>query len=218
MAEPGYPAARAVAPRIQEHFVRHRSVGDGSAAELPPVEAIEAIIDAAFWASLRREEGYVPRISLALLPPEAGAAPAAVRAAAAAQLERARARRARGRAARHPSRRLAVGPSRELKVWGTTRTVPDALLRPRGRRAGTPGDQTSSRRRREVRQRRRPRRRSGQGRRRAGIGAARLPVAADVAARLRHARGDPAAVQRPGGTRRLDARARPRRIAPGGAR
>ncbi len=31
---------------------------------------IEATIDAAFWASLRREEGYSPRISLALLPPE----------------------------------------------------------------------------------------------------------------------------------------------------
>ena len=38
----------------------------------PDAEDIEAIIDAAFWASLRREEGYVPKISLALLPPDAG--------------------------------------------------------------------------------------------------------------------------------------------------
>ena len=32
---------------------------------------IEALIDTGFWTSLRREEGYVPIISLAFLPPEA---------------------------------------------------------------------------------------------------------------------------------------------------
>jgi hypothetical protein len=37
----------------------------------PDAEAIEAIIEAAFWASLRREEGYMPRISLALVEPDA---------------------------------------------------------------------------------------------------------------------------------------------------
>lgn len=31
---------------------------------------IERLINEAFWASLRREEGYVPKISLAFLPPE----------------------------------------------------------------------------------------------------------------------------------------------------
>ena len=31
---------------------------------------VERVIDATFWASLRREEGYVPKISLAYLPPE----------------------------------------------------------------------------------------------------------------------------------------------------
>ena len=36
----------------------------------PDVNSLEAIIDAAFWASLRREEGYAPKISLAFLPPE----------------------------------------------------------------------------------------------------------------------------------------------------
>ena len=36
----------------------------------PSVEDIEAIVDAAFWASLRREENYLPRISLALLSPD----------------------------------------------------------------------------------------------------------------------------------------------------
>ena len=37
----------------------------------PDEEAIETIVDAAFWASLRREEGLWPRISLALVPPDA---------------------------------------------------------------------------------------------------------------------------------------------------
>jgi hypothetical protein len=41
------------------------------AAPLPDTAAIEAIIEAAFWASLRREEGYIPRISLAWVAPEA---------------------------------------------------------------------------------------------------------------------------------------------------
>src|SRR5262249_41684225 len=36
---------------------------------------IEAIIDAAFWASLRREEGYVARVSLAFLSPDQASHP-----------------------------------------------------------------------------------------------------------------------------------------------
>ena len=38
---------------------------------MPDAGTIEALIDAAFWASLRREEGYATRISLAFLAPEA---------------------------------------------------------------------------------------------------------------------------------------------------
>lgn len=37
---------------------------------MPDADAIEQLINAAFWASLRREEGYVAKISLAYLPPE----------------------------------------------------------------------------------------------------------------------------------------------------
>lgn len=37
---------------------------------LPTADEIEAMIDAAFWASLRREEGYTPKISLAYLRPD----------------------------------------------------------------------------------------------------------------------------------------------------
>ncbi len=79
ITEARYPAARTVAPRVREHFVRHaESVADRDQSArdlLPDLEAIESIIDAAFWASLRREEGYVPRVSLALLPPSHAAHP-----------------------------------------------------------------------------------------------------------------------------------------------
>src|SRR5204863_7988496 len=76
MSDPAYPAARAIAPRIQSQFAHHleAAVGDASLT-LPEAADIEAIIDAAFWASLRREEGYVPKISLALLPPERAVQP-----------------------------------------------------------------------------------------------------------------------------------------------
>src|SRR5882762_7017102 len=67
-----YPAARAAAPALHEHFARHRQAlqpGPEPVASLPAEAAIEALVSAAFWASLRREEGYVPKISLAYLSP-----------------------------------------------------------------------------------------------------------------------------------------------------
>src|SRR5437899_6582997 len=68
-----YPVARTVAPKLQAHFARHldaaRQQGLEPIVPLPDIGAVEAMIDAAFWASLRREEGYVPKISLALLAP-----------------------------------------------------------------------------------------------------------------------------------------------------
>jgi hypothetical protein len=73
MTEPAYPAARAVAATVQTHFARQlaaaRKQGPQELAPAPDAETIERIIDAAFWASLRREEGYAPKISLAFLPP-----------------------------------------------------------------------------------------------------------------------------------------------------
>src|SRR5688500_12957013 len=75
MMGPAYPAARAIAKRVQQHFSRHimaaRQNGTDNLAPEPDEEAIETIIDAAFWASLRREEGLTPRISLAFVPPTA---------------------------------------------------------------------------------------------------------------------------------------------------
>jgi hypothetical protein len=69
-----YPAARLVAPTVHSHFEKHlagaRARGRDPIAALPAPDAIERMINATFWASLRREEGYIPKISMAFLPPE----------------------------------------------------------------------------------------------------------------------------------------------------
>ena len=73
MKREAYPAARTISPKVQAYFARHaagarhRSQGRTT---VPDAETIQAVIDAAFWASLRREEGYTPRISLACFHPK----------------------------------------------------------------------------------------------------------------------------------------------------
>jgi hypothetical protein len=71
-AQPAYPAARVAASRIHTHFARHSAAPrEGrKAAAVPDAATVEAMIEAAFWASLRREEGYMPRISLAFVAAE----------------------------------------------------------------------------------------------------------------------------------------------------
>ena len=75
MNHPAYAVARTVAPTVAEHLRLHRAALPPSPAEQPPLELlptadhIEALVDTAFWASVRREEGYVPKISLAFLRP-----------------------------------------------------------------------------------------------------------------------------------------------------
>ncbi len=71
--EAAYPAARIVSPRVHAYFTRQRAENGASSAciaTLPDTATIQAIVDAAFWASLRREEGFIPRISLAFVAPE----------------------------------------------------------------------------------------------------------------------------------------------------
>jgi hypothetical protein len=74
MNEPAYPLARAAAARIHDHFRRHRepflALGGPPLAPLADVETVEEMIDSGFWASLQREEGYPPQISLAFVAPE----------------------------------------------------------------------------------------------------------------------------------------------------
>jgi hypothetical protein len=126
MSEPAYPAARIVAPKIHAHFVLHeteaRRRGRTVVAKPPDEDTVEALIDAAFWASLRREETYIPKISLAFLEPEAATHPmmfarplplvpgALVKVAPAVE---------------RPGIHLGVsqGPA-GLSVWGTVRAIP----------------------------------------------------------------------------------------------
>jgi hypothetical protein len=75
-SEPVYAVARTIAPLVATHLAQHRVTVDGSASTVatadvpvPDASVVGALVDAAFWASLRREEGYVPTISLAFLPP-----------------------------------------------------------------------------------------------------------------------------------------------------
>jgi hypothetical protein len=126
MTEPAYPAARLVAATIQAHFARHlataREKGQEGLASQPDTQTIEEIIDAAFWASLRREEGFVPKISLAFLPPEQAGQPLMFEQrlplypAALTRL---------APAVERPGIHLGVWRyGGQLSVWGTTRTIP----------------------------------------------------------------------------------------------
>jgi hypothetical protein len=65
-AEPVYPVARTVATLVAAHLAQHRATVDAASAvpatadvPRPDASVVGALVDAAFWASLRREEGYV---------------------------------------------------------------------------------------------------------------------------------------------------------------
>src|SRR4051794_556343 len=125
-----YPAARSVSPTVQAYFERHAAEaarrGQQQLAPLPDAETIEALIDAAFWASLRREEGYVPKISLAFLRPEQAIQPLLFERYL--PLEPSALTRV-GPAVERPGIHLGVWCNGdELCVWGTTRTVPTLCL------------------------------------------------------------------------------------------
>jgi len=74
-----YQAAQIVAATIETHFATHlaqaSAKGEIDLAPQPPARVIEAILDAAFWSSLRKEEGHSPKISIAFLPPEQAVKP-----------------------------------------------------------------------------------------------------------------------------------------------
>lgn len=117
MPNPAYPAARVIAARMETHFAVHPDGGPRPAAA-----AIETLVDAAFWASLRREEGVSPKISLAYASPEHTgqpllfAHPLMMTPAALAKL---------APAVERPGVHLGVWPfDGELRVWGTTQHLP----------------------------------------------------------------------------------------------
>lgn len=129
MNGPAYPAARAAATTVEAYFARHHELAlTRNAKKLaPPPDAvtIEAIIEAAFWASLRREEGYSPKISLAFVPPEQAGDPLQF----ARQLPLTAHNLSRlAPAVERPGIHLGVWrtseTNSELSVWGTTRSIP----------------------------------------------------------------------------------------------
>jgi hypothetical protein len=113
------------ADRIQRHLTSHSMAAQSSSqpiATLPDSATLAALIDAAFWTSLRREEGYIPRISLAFVAPEQ--VNDAVAFATTLSLEPkdlTKLAAAVERAGLH----LGVWPEHDdLRVWGITRNLP----------------------------------------------------------------------------------------------
>ena len=119
--------AEALSDAVAPHFARlvaaARSRDADSLAVPPDAASIATMVDAAFWASLRREEGYVPTISLAYLSPEHTAS--AIRFARPLTLEASTLTKI-APAVERPGVHLAVWPSNgQLSVWGTTRDLPN---------------------------------------------------------------------------------------------
>jgi hypothetical protein len=125
-SNPTYQAASTVAPIVEAHFARQIQealrLGEDDLAPQPDAQSVAAIINATFWASFRPEEGRFPKISLAYLSPEHARQPmvfehplpltAAVLTKLAPAVER-------------PEIHLGVwNHGDELKVWGTTRSIP----------------------------------------------------------------------------------------------
>ena len=144
MSEPAYAVARTVATAVAEHLQLHRAALPAADPAQPPLELlpsarqIEMLIDAAFWASVRREEGYIPKISLAFLRPVPEVCPlqfqrplpldpgALTHLAAAVERPGIHlgvwpASAGSANIATAPARRIADG---ELMVWGTSHLIP----------------------------------------------------------------------------------------------
>jgi len=126
MKREAYAAARTIAPKLHVYFAAHRETalrqGETNLAPLPEQETIETLVDAAFWASLRREEGFVPRISLAYLPQTQAERPLLLDRPLAidpAVLTRV------APAVERPGVHLGVWRQQdELCIWGATRGIP----------------------------------------------------------------------------------------------
>ncbi|MDP9112137.1 MAG: hypothetical protein M3O20_00485 [Acidobacteriota bacterium] len=129
MTQPTYAAARLAADRIHRRLTSRLLAAQPPSqqiANLPDSATLAVLIDAAFWTSLRREEGYVPRISLAFVAP--GQVKDAVAFAATLSLEPKdliKLAAAVERAGLH----LGVWPEPDgLRVWGITRNLPGFCL------------------------------------------------------------------------------------------
>ena len=125
-----YQAATTSAPVIQRHFTVLLSTaidrGDQDLAPEPTIQVIETIIDVTFWASLRKEEGRSPKISIAYLPaalagePLIFAEPIPLSSNILTKL---------APAVERSGIHLGVWDyNGELCIWGTTRSIPDCCF------------------------------------------------------------------------------------------
>ena len=126
----GYAAAAAVSPAVRAHFLHSiddaRRRGDVNLPAVPDEAAIARMIDTAFWASLRREEGYAPKISLAYVRPTDTVHPLCF--AAEVPLEAGALTRI-APAVERPGIHLGVHHrGSTLSVWGVARTIPKYCL------------------------------------------------------------------------------------------
>lgn len=126
MKEPTYPGALSVAASVVAHMARQTSAaaeqGYENLARQPGTRAVEALVDAAFWASFRREEGQPPRISLAFVPPEDTESP--LRLAHPISLAAGELARLAPTVERRGIHLGVWGDVEEMYVWGTTRHIP----------------------------------------------------------------------------------------------
>ncbi len=126
MPPPTYAAARIAADRIHHYFKRNPLPPSECLATLPDPATLAALIDIAFWTSLRREESFTPRITLAFAGPDQVKKPISfatpipliptdlTRMAAAVE-----------RSGIH----LCVWPSEgDLRVWAIARTIPQSCI------------------------------------------------------------------------------------------
>lgn len=122
-----YPAAKFVAPQLEAIFAKHleaaKESGEEDLAPLPVAHLVEQILDVAFWASLRKEEGHTTQISIAFVSPEQAGNPLLLK----------------HRLPLNPTTLTKIGPgvvragihigvwheNGELYVWGTTIIIPN---------------------------------------------------------------------------------------------
>ena len=123
MSDPAYPPARTAAAVVADFFARRvQPAGSG-----PDPATVTAVVNAAFWASLRREEGRTPRVSLAIVAPEGAGQPMRFERSlplSADPLVRL------APAVERPGIHLGVWRSAEgeLRIWGAVRELPDFCL------------------------------------------------------------------------------------------
>lgn len=126
IAQPTYKAAILASASIEAHFEHQQQQadirGEKNIAPKPDKQVVASIIDTAFWASLRKEEGRSPKISLAFLPPEQTSQPLifeyplALTADILTKL---------APAVERPGIHLGVWlHDNELYIWGTTQIIP----------------------------------------------------------------------------------------------